>query len=72
MKLPRDLSGRQVVKALCRLGFEVTRQAGSHVRLASAGRRVTVPLHKSIVPGTLQNILRQAGVTPERFLEAMR
>jgi hypothetical protein len=41
VKLPRDLSGQQVVRALRRLGFEVTRQAGSHVRLAHADRRVT-------------------------------
>ena len=72
MKLPRDLSGEQVVKALRRPGFEATRQAGSHVRLARADRRVTVPLHKSVVPGTLQNIPRQAGVTVERFLEVLR
>jgi predicted RNA binding protein YcfA (HicA-like mRNA interferase family) len=72
VKLPRDLSGQQVVRALRRLGFEVTRQAGSHVRLAHADRRVTVPLHKSNVPGTLQNVLRQAGVTLERFQDALR
>jgi predicted RNA binding protein YcfA (HicA-like mRNA interferase family) len=45
---------------------------GSHVRLASGERRVTVPLHGSIVPGTLQSILRQAGVTLERFMEVLR
>lgn len=55
-----------------RLGFEVTRQVGSHVRLAKAEKRVSVPLHRALVPRTLQSVLRQAGVTVEQFLDAMR
>ncbi|MGO9275091.1 MAG: type II toxin-antitoxin system HicA family toxin [Terriglobia bacterium] len=38
MKLPRDLSGSAVVKALERRGFTVARQSGSHVRLVKAGK----------------------------------
>jgi predicted RNA binding protein YcfA (HicA-like mRNA interferase family) len=68
MKLPRDLSGADVVKALRRQGFEVVRQEGSHIRLANAGRAVTVPNHRSIVPKTLQSILRQAGITVEDLI----
>lgn len=68
MKLPRDLSGPETVKALRRLGFEVIRQEGSHIRLAKAGRSVTVPNHRSIVPKTLQSILRQAGITAEDLI----
>ena len=30
MKLPRDLSGADLVKALGRIGYRVTRQTGSH------------------------------------------
>lgn len=33
MKLPRNVSGLQLIKALSRLGYEITRQTGSHVRL---------------------------------------
>jgi predicted RNA binding protein YcfA (HicA-like mRNA interferase family) len=33
MKLPRNVSGLQLIKALGRLGYETTRQTGSHVRL---------------------------------------
>ncbi|CAN5791978.1 hypothetical protein BH20VER1_BH20VER1_14240 [soil metagenome] len=62
MKLPRDLSGAELVKALRRLGFEVVRQEGSHIRLSRGDRRVTVPNHKTIAPKTLQSILRQADV----------
>ena len=35
MKLPRDLSGDNLAKALCKLGYQVTRQTGSHLRLTT-------------------------------------
>ena len=62
MKLPRDLSGADVVSALERLGFAKTRQTGSHVQMARGSLRVTIPAHSPIAPGTLKSILRQAGV----------
>ena len=31
MKLPRDVSGRELAKAVGILGYQVTRQTGSHV-----------------------------------------
>ncbi len=68
MKLPRDISGKNAVKALRRAGFEgKPKTGGSHVRLSKGSRRVVVPMHGSIKPGTLANILRQAGLTPEEF-----
>jgi predicted RNA binding protein YcfA (HicA-like mRNA interferase family) len=33
MRLPRDVSGGELVKLLGRLGYRVTRQTGSHIRL---------------------------------------
>ena len=42
MKLPRDLSGADVVRALERAGFTVLRQSGSHIRLGKDEVRVTV------------------------------
>jgi len=71
MKLPRDVSGAEAVKALRRLGFVVARQEGSHIRLSRAGVRVTIPNHKAILPKTLQAILRQAGISPEEFADAL-
>jgi predicted RNA binding protein YcfA (HicA-like mRNA interferase family) len=71
VKLPRDVSGADAVKALRRKGFTFTRQVGSHMRLAKGARRVTVPLHSSLAPGTLQSILRQAGITITEFLDAL-
>lgn len=71
MKLPRDLSGSAVIRSLERRGFTIVRQGGSHVRLVKAGKRVTVPMHRSLKPGTLQSILRQAGVTIEELQDAL-
>lgn len=72
MKLPRDVSGAQAVRALQRLDFAVVRQRGSHVRMEKGALAVTVPAHGSIAPGTLQSILRQAGIDVETFCEALR
>jgi len=71
VKLPRDISGSEAVKALKRLGFTTIRQEGSHIRLAKSNVRITVPNHKTIAPKTLQTILRQAGITLEQFLEVL-
>jgi predicted RNA binding protein YcfA (HicA-like mRNA interferase family) len=71
MKLPRNVSGAAASRALQRLGFTITRQVGSHARLARGDRRVTVPMHSALAPGTLQSILRQADVGLEEFLKVL-
>jgi len=47
MKLPRDLSGDELARALQRHGYEVTPQTGSHLRLTSKSRNeyITLPSH---------------------------
>lgn len=63
MKLPRDLSGHELIRLLRRYGYEQTRQVGSHVRLRSNLRgfphSVTVPDHSSLRLGTLNSILSE-------------
>jgi predicted RNA binding protein YcfA (HicA-like mRNA interferase family) len=49
----------------------MARQSGSHVRLVKTDKRVTVPLHRSLTAGTLQSILRQAGITIEDLLDSL-
>lgn len=59
MKLPRDVDARQLAKALAGLGYRVTRQRGSHIRLtcdAPTPHSVTVPNHSPIRFGTLNAI----------------
>lgn len=60
MKAPRDLSGPDLIRRLGRLGYGVTRQSGSHVRLTTAANgehHVTVPNHDPLRLGTLSAIL---------------
>ena len=60
MRLPRDLTGAQLIRALGKLGYTPTRQTGSHVRLTCelpAQHHVTVPLHDPLRIGTLAAIL---------------
>ena len=70
-RLPRDLSGKQVVAALVRLGFEARRQTGSHFIMRREGRTVVIPIHKPIKPGTLKSVLQQADISVEQLLAAL-
>jgi len=67
--LPR-LSGRAVVKAFGRGGWEMARQKGSHMILVKEGSWATlsVPDHREIAPGTLRSLIRASGLTVEAFL----
>ena len=63
-------SGKEIIRALERMGFSVVRQRGSHLRLLHHdGRVVSVPNHPVIGRGLLRKILRDAAVSPEDFLE---
>jgi predicted RNA binding protein YcfA (HicA-like mRNA interferase family) len=70
VKLPTDISGQELVRALLRVGFVVNRQRGSHIilRRESPYARVVVPDHKRVRPGTLRQILHEAGMTVEQLL----
>jgi len=60
MKLPRDVSGAQLVKSLAKRGYRVTRQTGSHIRLTCdqpTQHHLTVPNHDDLRIGTLAAIL---------------
>lgn len=61
MKLPRDLSGEDLVKALKSLGYQVTHQTGSHIRLTTTEKgehHLTIPAHNPLKIGTLNAILK--------------
>ena len=67
-KLP-VVSGREVVSALQRGGFEIERQRGSHIVMIHRARErvAVVPVHgsKDLLAGTLRGILRQADVSAD-------
>jgi len=73
-KLPRNLSGKEVVKALAKAGFYFKRQKGSHIilRRDKPFAQVVVPDHKSIDTGTLANILDGADISVNDFIELMK
>lgn len=70
-KLPH-VSGAEVKRGLERLGFVKARQSGSHVVMKRESKGCVVPMHAEIKVGTLAGILRQAEVTPEEFMAALR
>lgn len=66
------VSGRKAVKALERLGFVFIRQKGSHVIMRRGDRGCVVPMHREINSWTLNGVLKQAGVSVDEFLTALK
>jgi len=68
------LSGREVVDVFRRLGWEVSRQRGSHIVMTKEGHiaSLSIPDHKEIAKGTLRSLIRAAGLTPEEFDKASK
>ena len=78
MRLPRDLSGNDLAQALRKLGYQVTRQTGSHIRLTTTERgehHLTVPSHDPLRVGTLSGILADVaehfGLSREELTERL-
>ena len=64
MRLPRDLSGADVARALAALGYAETRQAGSHMRLTTpehGEHHITIPRHDALRVGTAAAIVGEVG-----------
>ena len=77
MRLPRDISGRDLAKALGGLGYAITRQTGSHPAHDGEGgeHHVTVPDHDPLKVGTLNHILKDvaehAGLTRDEVIQRL-
>ncbi len=78
MRLPRDLSGQALARSLSALGYRVTRQTGSHLRLTTSERgehHITVPKHDPLRIGTLAGIPADVaahfGLTRDELLEQL-
>jgi len=69
-KLP-NISGNQAVKCFEKIGYQVIRQRGSHIRMChksdSAKRPLTIPGHKTLGKGLMRKLLRDAKLTVEEF-----
>jgi predicted RNA binding protein YcfA (HicA-like mRNA interferase family) len=66
------VSGAAAVRALEYLGFVVARQRGSHIVMRKGSQGCVVPNHKEIKIGTLGGVLKQAGVSIEDFVAALK
>jgi predicted RNA binding protein YcfA (HicA-like mRNA interferase family) len=79
MKLPRDLSGQEIVNGLRRVGYESVRQKGDHVYMTTARNgehHVAIPLHRAVRVGTLASILGAVadhlGISREELFREMK
>ncbi|MFQ5826792.1 MAG: type II toxin-antitoxin system HicA family toxin [Dehalococcoidia bacterium] len=78
-KLP-EVGGADVVRLLQSLGYESVRQRGSHMRLrkqtALGEHNITVPAHRVLAKGTLNDILNSVSlrnaVPKEALIERLR
>jgi predicted RNA binding protein YcfA (HicA-like mRNA interferase family) len=75
MRLPRDVSGASLAKALGSLGYRLTRQTGSHMRLTCdlpAQHHITIPAHDQLRIGTLSaipgDVAAQQGLSRDELL----
>lgn len=68
-----NLSGKEVVKAFKNLGWEFSRQSGSHFVLTKDGEiaSLSVPNHKEVAKGTLRSLIRAANLTIDEFVKAI-
>ncbi|MFH1564125.1 MAG: type II toxin-antitoxin system HicA family toxin [Nitrospirota bacterium] len=63
-----DISSDRVVNALLKVGFRIINQ-GKHIGMSDGFHRITIPRHKRINPYTLKAIIKDAGLTDEKFKE---
>ncbi len=65
MKIPRNITGRELAGLLFPFGYEVTRQVGSHIRLTTNQKgkhHITIPDHKALRIGTLSSIINEVAL----------
>lgn len=67
------LSSTQIIRKLRKLGFEGPIAGGRHSRMVHPQRQqiIPIPMHKGkdVSVGLIRTIIREAGITPEEWLE---
>ena len=67
------MSGDEYVKVVTKIGFAWDRTEGSHmILMGPMGRRLSVPRHRKLGRGLLTAVIRDTGLTRERFLDLLR
>ena len=75
MRLPRDISSTELIRNLYKLGYQISRQKGSHIRLTTfkgGEHHVTIPNHLSIRLGTLSSIINDIASHSKKTKEENR
>jgi predicted RNA binding protein YcfA (HicA-like mRNA interferase family) len=69
----KTFSGKDVIKALRRIGYVVDHQRGSHIFMHNPFEKksVIIPNHKEIKVGTLHNILKKTGLNIDKLRELL-
>jgi len=67
------LRPREVVRAFERLGWEISRQRGSHIIMTKPGHIATlsIPVHPFVAKGTLRSLIARAGISFNEFLDSL-
>lgn len=71
---PPRVTAAEIIRVLEKRRFTLSRQSGSHrIYIDEAGNRVTVPFHsgKILHPKVLKNILNDAGLSIEEFMQLL-
>jgi len=78
MRIPRDIDGDKLATLLSRFDYEITRQAGSHIRLTTfrnGEHHLTVPRHRPLKVGTLNAVVNDVaghlGLPKEQVLKEL-
>jgi predicted RNA binding protein YcfA (HicA-like mRNA interferase family) len=68
------ISGRDLVRALSKDGWQTVRQRGSHMILVKDGHLATlsVPDHREVAKGTLRSLIRSSGLSVDEFFGLLR
>jgi len=78
LKLPRDIDYQTLIKSLSLIGYTVTRQSGSHIRLTTeknGQHHITIPAHRPLKIGTLNaiiiNVAEHFGITKDALIKKL-
>jgi len=79
MKIPRDISSDNIIQLLKKYDYKVTHQTGGHIRLTSnvkgTEHNITIPKHKELKIGTINNILNDISkyleIDKESFIQSL-
>ncbi|PIX81481.1 MAG: hypothetical protein COZ34_03000 [Candidatus Pacebacteria bacterium CG_4_10_14_3_um_filter_34_15] len=62
-----DVSSERAVNVYKKTGFWISKKRGKHIGMTNGMRRIIIPRQRRLNPYTLKGIIRDAGLTDEKF-----